>query len=77
MWRDKIITINYKNWKGNTRDRKILPTGKMFFGTTEYHTTPQWLIEAYDIESITPTVSPALECPIKIFALAGIIHIYE
>lgn len=35
----------YKNWKGNTKERLIIPM-RVYFGSTEFHLEPQWLLEA-------------------------------
>lgn len=45
----KPLTFLYKNWKGETRQRIIEPV-KIWFGSTEYHPEPQWLLKAYDVE---------------------------
>jgi predicted DNA-binding transcriptional regulator YafY len=42
-------TIMYRNWKGEVRERRILPT-HIFWGSNEWHTEEQWLVEAYDLE---------------------------
>lgn len=41
--------INYTNWEGITADRKIQPL-HIWFGTTEYHKTPQFLLNAIDLD---------------------------
>ncbi len=43
------IRVRYTNWKGDTADRTIVPH-HIFFGSTEYHPEPQWLVHAYDVE---------------------------
>ena len=43
---NKII---YTNWKGEKRERVIEPR-HIYFGSTEYHKEPQFLIEALDVE---------------------------
>lgn len=42
-------TINYTNCEGITADRKIQPL-HIWFGTTEYHKTPQFLLNAIDLD---------------------------
>lgn len=49
MEQNKIVVINYTNWKGVTALRRIIPK-KIFFGSTEWHKEEQWLLEAYDID---------------------------
>lgn len=41
--------ILYTNWKGVKRERVITPM-HIYFGSTEYHKEPQFLIEAFDVE---------------------------
>lgn len=41
--------IKYTNWKGETEVRKLEPLS-LYFGTTEHHTEPQWLVSCYDID---------------------------
>lgn len=43
------VKINYTNYRGETADRIILPR-RMYFGWTEWHPTPQWLLTALDLE---------------------------
>ena len=45
----KPVTIVYTNYRGETAVRKILPK-TLFFGSTEYHPEPQWLLTAQDLE---------------------------
>ena len=46
----QTIRILYKNWKGETSIRNIIPCGTLKWGSTEYHKEEQWLMEAYDLE---------------------------
>lgn len=46
---NKIVTIVYTNYKGNTAIRKILPKD-ILFGHNEWHKEDQWLMIAYDVE---------------------------
>ena len=46
---EKHITVVYTNWKGETAIRRILPM-QINFSSNEWHTTPQWLLEAYDLD---------------------------
>lgn len=41
--------INYTNWEGITADRRIQPL-HIWFGVTEYHKTPQFLLHAIDLD---------------------------
>lgn len=49
MEQNKIVVINYTNWKGVTALRRIIPK-KIFFGSTEWHKEEQWLLEALDVD---------------------------
>jgi predicted DNA-binding transcriptional regulator YafY len=44
------VTILYTNYKGETAYRKIIPTGKIWFGSTDWHPEKQWLLDAHDVE---------------------------
>ena len=59
---EKMVKINYENWRGETRWRLIIPTGELDFCNTEWHPETQWLFEAKDCE----------DGNIKDFALSGI-----
>jgi hypothetical protein len=41
------VYILYKNWRGETAWRQIIPRS-IWFGWTEYHQDHQWLLKAYD-----------------------------
>lgn len=43
---NKVI---YTNWKGVKRERVIVPQ-HIYFGATKFHKTPQFLVEALDVE---------------------------
>lgn len=43
------VFIDYTNWRGERRERLIIPCFR-WFGSTPYHQTAQWLIDAYDVE---------------------------
>jgi hypothetical protein len=44
------VMIDYTNWRGERRMRRIRPTGRLVFESNEYHRQPQYLIEAIDVE---------------------------
>lgn len=44
---DKKVQIVYKNWKAVTAERRITPL-KMYWGSTNFHQEPQWLLIAMD-----------------------------
>ncbi|MDE4176341.1 hypothetical protein PXK01_19470 [Phaeobacter sp. PT47_59] len=43
------ITFTYKNYRGEVAARTAVPK-EIWFGTTEWHTEPGWLMTAYDLE---------------------------
>lgn len=43
------VSIVYKNWRGETNKRRIVPN-RLWFGANQWHLMPQWFIEAYDID---------------------------
>lgn len=43
------VTLIYTNWKGETGPRRIIPR-RIWWGSTEWHPEPQWLITAFDME---------------------------
>lgn len=43
----KYVRILYKNWRGEIAERVIEPQ-RIWFGTTQWHPTSQWLLHAYD-----------------------------
>jgi len=44
----KPVRIVYKNWKGVVSERQIVPE-RIWYGVTEWHPRPQWLLRAHDI----------------------------
>ena len=57
----RVIKIDYTNWKGERRIRQIEPN-HMWFGSTEWHPSHQWLLRARDMEDMN----------VKDFAMAGL-----
>ena len=55
------VTLTYTNWRGETAEREITPTGRMLFTSNEWHPEPQWLVEAHDARS----------GEVRLFALKG------
>jgi predicted DNA-binding transcriptional regulator YafY len=43
------IKICYTNYRGETAIREIVPKS-IYFGSTEWHPEPQWLLTAFDVE---------------------------
>ena len=45
----KVIKVKYKNWKGETGIRTIIPK-KVWYGHTDYHLENQWLMDVWDVD---------------------------
>lgn len=43
------IEVNYKNHRGETRKRLIIPNS-IRFAATEHHPKPQWILSCLDLE---------------------------
>jgi predicted DNA-binding transcriptional regulator YafY len=43
------VEIDYTNWRGERRQRQIVPL-HITWTSTEHHNDPQWLLLAYDPE---------------------------
>lgn len=43
------LRVLYKNWRGETSERTIRPI-KIWFGSTEWHPSKQWLLTALDVD---------------------------
>lgn len=41
------LRFGYTNWRGEYAERNAVPL-RVYFGSTEWHPEPQWLMEAYD-----------------------------
>lgn len=48
---DKPIWIDYTNHRGERRWRHIEPR-RIYWGSTEWHQQPQWLMHAFDVEKV-------------------------
>jgi hypothetical protein len=44
----RALLIDYTNWRGERKWRRIKPTGRIAFESTEWHPKPQWLLYAWD-----------------------------
>jgi hypothetical protein len=46
-----VVEIDYTNWKGERRLRKIIPQpNSLYEGSNDYHPEKQWLFNAIDTE---------------------------
>lgn len=48
LQRGKTVEILYKNHRGETGKRQIIPEC-LWLGTTEWHPRRQWLLDAWDV----------------------------
>ena len=48
---NKTVYIDYTNWRGERRWRKITPIEMYWANASEFHTCPQWVIVAHDEET--------------------------
>jgi hypothetical protein len=58
-----IVTIRYRNWKGEEALRRVLPN-RIFFGVTPFHPEPQWLMDGFDCD----------KRELRTFALSGVLE---
>lgn len=56
-----VVTIDYTNWRGERSLRRVAP-GRFYYGTSDWHPEPQWLMEAFDLD----------RAAVRTFALAGV-----
>lgn len=47
--KEEIVKLRYKNWKGEVKVRTVWPM-RIWYGSTEYHKDPQWLMKVYDMD---------------------------
>lgn len=45
----RVVTIDYTNWRGERRTRNIKPV-EIEWGATKWHPVNQWLLRAKDME---------------------------
>jgi predicted DNA-binding transcriptional regulator YafY len=43
------LMFDYVNWRGEKGSRRVI-ANRIYFGSTEYHKEPQWIMAAYDFE---------------------------
>lgn len=61
MITEQPVCILYTNWRGETAYRHILPQA-LWFGSTEWHKVPQWLLKALDVD----------KCEVRDFAMLDV-----
>ena len=55
------LTVRYRNWRGETTDRAIVPI-RVWYGATEWHPEPQWLLRALTSTRERSGTSPSPTC---------------
>ena len=43
------VHFHYRNWRGEESRRSVLPI-RTYYGSTDWHPEPRWLLEAYDLD---------------------------
>jgi predicted DNA-binding transcriptional regulator YafY len=46
---DQIVTVRYRNYRGETSLRRVLPRG-VWYGSTDWHPEPQWVMDVLDVD---------------------------
>lgn len=46
---NQIIEFTYKNYRNEISERKVIPI-RIYFGATDYHKEPQWILKALDLD---------------------------
>lgn len=49
MTRERVVRIDYTNYRGERRERVVLPL-EIGFRETPHHRPAQWVLEAFDVE---------------------------
>lgn len=44
------VVIDYTNWRGKRKERKIMPKS-VRFAANKFHQTPQWLLLGFDLDT--------------------------
>jgi predicted DNA-binding transcriptional regulator YafY len=57
----EALLFYYRDRHGQLKERKVVPK-RVYYGATAYYPAPQWLLEAFDVES----------GELKVFAMANI-----
>lgn len=58
---DRVLSVRYTNWRGETSMRLITPV-RTFWGSNKYHAQPQWLMDVYDHEKMAMRTYALAEC---------------
>lgn len=66
---EQMIRFTYTNWKGETAERRAVPI-YLFFGTTEWHKEPGWLLRAFDMDKLAERDFALKDCDFATVELA-------
>ena len=64
------ITVTYTNWRGETRERRIVPVS-IRWGSTDWHPQSQWLLTALDVEKGQEREFALADCDFTDFRIEG------
>ena len=67
----KSVTFGYTNWRGETGLREAIPD-RIFWGATEWHPEPQWLLEAWDCDKQALRAFALSDCIFDRYALIAV-----
>lgn len=45
---ERVVEFLYTNYRGEQAIRRVIPD-RIWFGSTEWHREPQWLLDAFDV----------------------------
>lgn len=52
---DRVVIIDYTNYRGERRERRIIPRASTLrFTETPHHSPAQWVFDALDVEKCPP-----------------------
>lgn len=46
---EQMLTVEYRNYRGETSIRRIVPD-RIWFGSTDWHPEAQWLLDGFDVD---------------------------
>lgn len=63
----RAVEMSYQNYRHEIRQRVVTPIGPLYWGSNEWHSEPQWLLDVFDHELQQP----------RTFALRGILGVMK
>lgn len=49
---EKVVKLDYTNWKGIRETRRVVPLGTMEFKSNDFHKEPTWLMRVFDLDKM-------------------------